>query len=672
VSIWEDPATDWTSGDGLRAVQLFGLAYPDVSSARAAGEAVGLAWLTAYEALPSPALWAELLRRAAETGRSYALAADLLHDPERSWFARPLRELLGDRLPEANKTLTDRHGLPADRDARNAVLENLDVAQTAAALIGPVTIEQGVLQAITDAVAGLMDQDVAIVRELDARRRMALVQRGGAPLGSGFLVGPDLLLTAAHVIRNGGPPRPEDRCGLRAVFDYSGYGDQRRTPAESGDPVPVAALLRWSLATDWEMNGQLQSWEAPEDRLDYALLRLARSVARENAHDGQVRGHYRLDDQQLDLARFGAAHVYHHPLGEFLKHGIATGGLGRNKSGTRLRYGANTLAGSSGGLVLSDDGRPIALHHYGAAKTNQGVPIWLIARESRDLLDGETRVRPDGGGQPAAPAAAAVPVVRPHLALQVRGKPVVDREGFRSQLWDCMTRPDVPRQLLVVGPTDSGVSWSYNIVNNVAGEAPLVPELQGAAPGGVWARKIDLRKHISLLPEERRGALIREVVSAASEQPLDTAFVAQAARHVSDFRDWCMRRFAGRDRQFWLFIDSIDDIAEIARHGVDEVLTALVDVADDQQTHLYLVLGGREANRLGHDSLGYISPDTVSGLTRRAVRQWLEDRAAEIGSTVVAGRVDAFLDKWFVGEGPAAEPERLSLALPAASREVSG
>jgi hypothetical protein len=214
--------------------------------------------LTPYEALPSFALWAELLRRAVETGSSYALAADLLHDPERSWFAKPLRELLGDRLLEANKTLTDRHGLPADSDARNAILNNLDVAQTAAALIEPVTVEAGALQAITDARTGLMDQDLAIIRELDARRRMALIQRGGAPLGSGFLVGPDLLLTAAHVIRNGGPPRPEDSCGLRAVFDYSGYGDQRRTPAESGDPVPVAALLRCSLATDAEMNGQLQ------------------------------------------------------------------------------------------------------------------------------------------------------------------------------------------------------------------------------------------------------------------------------------------------------------------------------------------------------------------------------------------------------------------------------
>jgi hypothetical protein len=671
MSIWDDLDTDWSSGDGLRAVQLFQLAYSDVSSARAAAEAVGLAWLTRYEALPSFALWAELLRQAVETGRSYALAADLLHDPERSWFARPLRELLGDRLPEANKTLTDRHGLPADRDARNAVLENLDVAQTAAALIEPVTVEAGVLQAITDPRAGLLDQDMVIVRELDARRRVALVQRGGGALGTGFLVGPDLLLTAAHVIRNGGPPRSEDSCGLRAVFDYSAYGDRDRTPAESEDPVPVAALLRWSLATDAEMNRQHQSWEAPEDRLDYALLRLARSVAREKAYDGQVRGHYRLDDQQLDLDRFGAAHVYHHPLGEFLKHGIATSGLGLNRAGTRLRYGANTLAGSSGGLVLSDDGRPIALHHYGAERTNQGVPIWLIAREIRDLLDGDTRVRPDRGGQPVQQAAVVVPVVRPHLALQVRGKPVVDREGFRSQLWDCMTRPDVPRQLLVVGPTDSGVSWSYNIVNNVAGEAALVAELQRAAPSGVCARKIDLRKHISLLPEERRGALIREVVSSASEQPLDTTFIAQSARHVSDFRDWCMRRFTGRDRQFWLFIDSIDDIAEVARHGVDEVLTALVDVADDQQTYLYLVLGGREANRLEHDSLGYISPDTVSGLTRRAVRQWLEDRVGEIGSTVVTDRVDAFLDEWFVGEGPASEPERLSLALPAASREVS-
>ena len=43
MRIWDDLATDWSSGDGLRAVQLFELAYSDVSSARAAAEAVGLA-----------------------------------------------------------------------------------------------------------------------------------------------------------------------------------------------------------------------------------------------------------------------------------------------------------------------------------------------------------------------------------------------------------------------------------------------------------------------------------------------------------------------------------------------------------------------------------------------------------------------------------------------------
>jgi hypothetical protein len=110
VSIWDDLATDWSSGDGLRAVQLFELAYSDVSSARAAAEAVGLAWLTPYEAFPSFALRAELLRRAVETGRSYALAADLLHDPERSWFAKPLRELLAIgswRRTRRSPTVTD-------------------------------------------------------------------------------------------------------------------------------------------------------------------------------------------------------------------------------------------------------------------------------------------------------------------------------------------------------------------------------------------------------------------------------------------------------------------------------------------------------------------------------------------------------------------------------------
>jgi hypothetical protein len=659
MTIWEDPTTDWMSGDGLRAVQLFGLAYPDVESARAAAVEVGVPWREAYRVLPAAALWAELLRRAVESGRFYDLAADLLHDPDRAWFHKPLRDLLGDQLSRANALVVYRHGPPSDPAERRALLESADMSASSPQLVEPVVAEgqDGSLESLNAPGAGMPDQSTAILLELNARHRLALIRRGRAAVGTGFLVGPDLLLTAAHVVRVDGAPRDEDCAELEAVFDFY---DVRRTMAETGISVPVARILRYSLPADDELPHGVRV-EAPGNRLDYALLQLGRRIGDEPRPDGEVRGHFRIDGPRLNLHRINLTYVYHFPVGKYIGKMWTTGALTLARNGDRVRYRTNTLSGSSGGLVITPEGQPVAMHHYGTPQANQGVPIWRIAQAVSDLLGAAA----GPVAQPAQPAA-----VGPHLALQVGNKPIVDREGFRDQMWGAMTGQNQPRQLLVVGPTDSGVSWSYTILNHVAARAPLVPELLREAPGGVRARRIDLRAYISTTPEHRCEALVREIVSLAAGRDFQSGDVAQRARFVSDFRAWCYREFEGRQRQFWLFVDSIDNIAEVARHGVDEVLTTLVDVADDQQTCLYLVLGGQEADKVGHDSLRFVNPDRVAGLSREAVRAWLQERAAQTGGAVKAEKVDEFLGRWFVDDSPAAEPGQLSWALCDALKEV--
>jgi V8-like Glu-specific endopeptidase len=62
----------------------------------------------------------------------------------------------------------------------------------------------------------------------------------------------------------------------------------------------------------------------------------------------------------------------------------------------RLRYDADTEAGSSGGLVLNQQLQPIALHHAGdpaaalRATYNQGIPLPLI----RAALETQASVTP--------------------------------------------------------------------------------------------------------------------------------------------------------------------------------------------------------------------------------------------------------------------------------------
>ncbi|HSB85011.1 MAG TPA: hypothetical protein VLD86_01820, partial [Ilumatobacteraceae bacterium] len=111
MSIWDAPSVDWAMGDGLLARQLFERAYPDDASIRSLLEAVGLR--IGHDA-PGPAgpSWTQILEAAATNGQMLDLAAELLGDAQRSWFANPLTELLGDQLPLANARRIRRHGLP--------------------------------------------------------------------------------------------------------------------------------------------------------------------------------------------------------------------------------------------------------------------------------------------------------------------------------------------------------------------------------------------------------------------------------------------------------------------------------------------------------------------------------------------------------------------------------
>ena len=381
MSIWDDEDVDWTSGDGLRVAQLFERAYADRQAARYVADEVGLSWPKDASTLSHPDLWGALLGTAARDGRLLDLAADLLGDTTRNSFSIPLRQLLGERLGGANAQRVARHGLPRSADESTAVLASLDLASTTQALL-PNGLE---LESIADASGGLLPLASAVQVFLDARRRVALVRRGLAPVGTGFLVGPDLLLTAAHVIWPHSEPRPDDLDGLDIVLDYY---DQGRSIAETGTLVPVTELLRASLASDEEFRGSLLTWDAPEDRLDYALLRLGRRAGEDATTDTGTRGWYELDTEPTDLSRPSLVSIFHFPLGTQLTWSQLLGSPKFNPSGTqtRMRYRTNTMPGSSGGPIVDGFGRLLGLHHLGTIDVNQAIPGWRIGRMVNDLL----------------------------------------------------------------------------------------------------------------------------------------------------------------------------------------------------------------------------------------------------------------------------------------------
>lgn len=245
---------------------------------------------------------------------------------------------------------------------------------------GPGEADPGDFEAITAPASGYAEGIEAVHR--DARRRIAMIEINGIPVGTGVLVGPDILLTAAHVVESVKTPDHWD-C-VTARFDYVTQPDV--SSHETGVRVGVASLVDYSPPSE--------AWEVSGDHLDYALLRLSERVPEHVSGriDAPPRGHYTLDRHVYDFSRTGTLFISQHPLGmsQKVSH-FSSASLRLNTAGTRIRYrGANTEKGSSGSPVITTRGRLVAIHHYSTGAENQGVPTSAIASSVRRLPDAES------------------------------------------------------------------------------------------------------------------------------------------------------------------------------------------------------------------------------------------------------------------------------------------
>jgi len=225
-------------------------------------------------------------------------------------------------------------------------------------------------------------------RLVKIERQVCRVELEGNALGTGFLVGPDTVLTNWHVFEIAKNAGKVGQVGCR--FDYvrlpNGQTDAGQLvlldAAGSLDGYPYSAA---------EKAGNPDNPLPTMDELDYALMRLASRVGEQQVY-GAPRGWIALPKTVLPLPADAPILIVQHPEGTPMKLALDTQAVvGLNGNGTRIRYRTNTDPGSSGSPVFTMDWDLVALHHYGDPKWekpqfNQGVPIELIRQ--RIVKDG--------------------------------------------------------------------------------------------------------------------------------------------------------------------------------------------------------------------------------------------------------------------------------------------
>jgi hypothetical protein len=202
---------------------------------------------------------------------------------------------------------------------------------------------------------------------------VCVIESGAHPQGTGFLVGPDLVLTNWHVAHPLMSKPVEDLSvlfGLRRMADGA-----------------LATGIRRGFAGDWlvasraydSVDETADPADVPEAlALDYSLIRLAAAV--EGIAPLTLDPAAPLPNRGTDLV------MIQHPQGmpQKISFGRITAVTGE---GRRLRYDVNTKPGSSGSPILNHRGTLIGLHHAGdpnferLARYNQGIPIGQIAAD---------------------------------------------------------------------------------------------------------------------------------------------------------------------------------------------------------------------------------------------------------------------------------------------------
>jgi Trypsin-like peptidase domain/Effector-associated domain 1 len=263
--------------------------------------------------------------------------------------------------------------------------------------------EAGALEAFVQGVGGLLDPEVFRTKLAMAEAavcQISYARPNGLPYGgTGFLVGPDLIMTNYHVMKYVKDHRVAPGA-VTVLFDFKLDADGNK----------VNTGNRYQLADEWLIDSapnsatDLQSLatlpDTAADQLDYALVRLATKVGCApiptnvpGRPGGGVVGTdpsrqwLKISDPPPAVAPDAPLFILQHPnIGMLKLAWNPKSVLAVNRSGTRIRHATATLGGSSGSPCFDVSFNVVAVHHAGdpaataemPANYNQAIPMTAI------------------------------------------------------------------------------------------------------------------------------------------------------------------------------------------------------------------------------------------------------------------------------------------------------
>lgn len=413
--------------------------------------------------------------------------------------------------------------------------------------------------------------------------------------GTGFLIGPDLVLTNFHIFPDGYLKQSTidserwEQVGagknLGFVFDYQSEPPPNlssKTPERAGSALIVHAAEAWLVHARRlrDSDGKPYAAMPVNKELDYAVIRLVSKVGLKPSRvsGGAMRGWLPLPTDQCNFLANSRVLVFQHPGGTSQKMDVGEF-VQLDPSNTRAWYSVNAAHGSSGGAAVNGNGDLFALHNAdvqtpptGLAKVNQGVRIDMIAQDLATHVQGWT--------SPRAVEDSTVAVWSLTDSLD-NARPIIGRRVFRENVEQMTANPD-KRTMVVLGEYGTFARFTVALLQRVVGNQVPIARFT----------RTDIQ---TLSPQDFSGSVLEQLgVRRDMEDPMPTPPETETLERwlALDLPNWVGRQLARHAKAqpgifpAWVVIDVTvgpDEPRVLWTHGLRDLVTALMGVRDAGQ-----------------------------------------------------------------------------------------